>query len=120
MSRVIVFVCLLVLFCQSCNTSPVVPDNKPNLRALSATEETVSAANNDFALTFFRALRQGSENQNIFVSPLSVTLALSMAMNGASDSTQHSILRLLKFGNATPAEVNQACMDLTSLLTSMD
>jgi len=29
-------------------------------------------------------------------------------------------LNVLKFGNSTPIEVDQACKDLTSLLTSMD
>lgn len=120
MRRAVAYLCVLLVLCGSCDDHLISPENKPNLRTLSAAEESVSAANNDFAFDFFRKVRQGAENKNIFVSPLSVTMGLSMAMNGANDSTQQSILRLLKFGNTTPAEVNQACKDLTSLLTSMD
>ncbi|MBS1681505.1 MAG: serpin family protein [Bacteroidetes bacterium] len=96
------------------------PDNNPNLRPLSAAEQTVSAANNNFAFNLFQTIRNNSDGSNVFISPLSVTTALAMTMNGACDSTQQSILKVLKFGNYSPQQVDQACKDLTSLLTSMD
>ncbi|GHN01277.1 serpin [Cytophagales bacterium WSM2-2] len=119
MKRIIPFLCLLLLILASCDKS-IIPDNKPNLRELSVTEQSVSTANNDFAFNLFRKAHQEAENENIFFSPLSVTIGLAMTMNGASDETRQSILNVLQFNNTSPTDVNQACKDLTTLLTSMD
>ena len=103
----------------SCVSHDLRPDNRPNLRALSAEEVTVSAANNDFGFNMFRNLEQQNPG-NMFISPLSVGMALGMTLNGASPATQESILKTIEFGNLQPSEVNQAYKDLTGLLTSMD
>ena len=103
----------------SCVSHDLQPDNRPNLRALSAEEVTVSAANNDFGFNLFRNLEQQNSG-NMFISPLSVGMALGMTLNGASPATQESILKTIEFGNLQPSEVNQAYKDLTGLLTSMD
>jgi serine protease inhibitor len=108
---------IVVVSCTSHNA--ILPDNPPNLRTLSVAEKNVSAASNDFAFDFFRQVQSDLPNENIFISPLSLTTVLAMTMNGAGDSTRKSIVRLLKLGN-TPAEVDQACKDLTTLLMSMD
>ncbi len=115
------FLCLLVIFSVSCSYHDLpVPSNKPNLKALSTSEQMLSSANNDFAFNLFRSIQSEASQDNIFISPLSVTMAMAMTMNGACDSTQQSILKLLQFGNYTPQEVDQACKDLTAMLTSMD
>jgi len=63
---------------------------------------------------------QSGQSENIFISPLSVGLALGMTLNGAEGATKTGILSAIHFEGLEPADVNQAYHDLTGLLTSMD
>lgn len=111
---------LMIVLVAACNDSPdVPPDNTPNLRAMSAEEIQVSHGTNDFAFNLFRNI-DGTPTENSFISPLSVSIALGMVMNGASDETKQSILNTIDYSGFTAAEVNQAYHDLTELLLSMD
>jgi serine protease inhibitor len=105
----------LVLACQD---SGVGPDNPPNLRALSAVEEQVVASTNDFAFNLFRNLPGNSENT--FISPLSVSMALAMVLNGAEGEVRQSILNTIDYKDFTADEVNEAYKNLTKLLLTMD
>jgi serine protease inhibitor len=102
----------------ACSDHPVVPENKPNLRALSAEEAKVANSSNDFAFNLFRRVQK--ENTNTFISPLSVGMALGMTLNGASEETRQSILSTIDFNELTATQVNTAYRDLTRLLLSMD
>jgi len=104
----------------SCQDSSVEPDNKPNLRTLSHAEQTLSDASNDFAFSLFRTVREADASPNTFISPLSVSMALGMTLNGASPETRESILNTINFGDLTADEVNKGYLDLTGLLLSMD
>jgi serpin B len=104
----------------SCHDSAVEPDNKPNLRTLSHAEQTLSKASNDFAFSLFRTIREVDDSPNTFISPLSVSMALGMTLNGASPETRESILSTINFDDLTADEVNQGYLDLTGLLLSMD
>ena len=107
------------LFLTACSHRDVEPDNLPNLRALSNGEQTVSTTNNDFAFSLFKKVQTG-QRENIFISPLSIGLALGMTLNGAEGATKAGILSAIHFDGLEPAQVNQAYHDLTGLLTSMD
>jgi serpin B len=111
---------LIVGACKYDSQTLVFPDNKPNLVPLSAADITVSNASTDFAISLFRKAQSASTGENIFMSPLSVTMALAMVMNGASDSTKRSIVKLLNFENYSPKQVDAACKNLSEALTTMD
>lgn len=113
-----VAVILLITLVVACDSSNVPPDNTPNLRAMSAAEVQVSQGVNNFAFDLFK--RADDPAKNSFMSPLSVSMALGMVMNGASDETRQSILNTIDYSEFTAAEVNQAYHDLTELLLSMD
>jgi serine protease inhibitor len=108
---------LLILVSSACNDQPVAPDNPPNLRTLSRAEIAVTSSINDFGFNLFRRVHQ---DQNTFISPLSVSVALGMVLNGASDETKQSIINTINFEGLTAEEVNGAYKDLTALLLSMD
>jgi len=61
----------------------------------SAQLATLAEDNTAFALSFFDAIRQGDEN--IIFSPLSLSLALSMTMAGAENSTETGMMETLQF-----------------------
>lgn len=88
-------------------------------RALTATEQRAIAAGNDFA---FRLLQRttAAETGNVLLSPLSVSLALGMTMNGAADETLTEMQRTLGWGTAGRSEINGAYRDLMTLLPTLD
>lgn len=88
------FVCLF--FC--CSTTEPEPENTPNLRALSAVENTLVNSSNEFAFTLFNQTQ--SNESNYFLSPVSVGLALGMTLNGAEGETKQGILNTIQFGKS--------------------
>ncbi len=106
-----------ILCLAACSDESVTPDNPPNLRTLSGAEVTVSSSLNNFGFELFRKV---NANQNTFISPLSVSYALGMVLNGASEETKQSIINTIDFEGMTAEEVNQGFKDLTALLLSMD
>ena len=117
MKRFAVLLPLIIGF--ACQDAGVTPDNPANLRALSAAEIQVSKGSNDFAFNLFRSLPT-PVTDNAFISPLSVSMALGMLLNGAEGDVRQSILNTIDFKDFTAEEVNEGFRDLTKLLLSMD
>lgn len=110
---------LIIIFASSCHDSSVGPENKPDLRALTVEESQVAKGLNKFSFNLLKANQaQGSENS--FISPLSVSMALAMVLNGASEDTKQTILNTIDYADFSREDVNQAYKSLTSLLLSMD
>jgi len=89
-------------------------------RALSASEQKIIAANNDFSFSLFRRLGAAESDSNVFVSPLSASMALGMAMNGASGTTFDEMRATLGFGAASESEIDQGYKSLITLLRGLD
>jgi serpin B len=89
-------------------------------RDLTAEEVRVSGAANQFALTLFRRLNQAQPAENVFVSPLSVSFALGMTMNGANGATFDEMRATLGFGADELAAINAGYRGLFSLESGLD
>lgn len=73
----------------------------------TAEEEAVADASNDFAFRFFRAADATMpKGANYVVSPFSAQVALSMAMNGAADSTFMQMRDVLGYSGMGIEEIN--------------
>ncbi|MFC1629078.1 serpin family protein, partial [Gemmatimonadota bacterium] len=57
---------------------------------------------------------------NIFISPLSVSMALGMTLNGATGETYTAMKETLELAGLTEEEINQAYRSLIDLLTNLD
>jgi serine protease inhibitor len=115
----------LIALAALCACSDHGPDRAPDLltalpRELTADEIRVSAAANDFALRLFRGLNSAQPSENVFVSPLSVSMSLGMAMNGAEATTLDEMRSTLGFGSATLAEINRGYQGLMGLEAGLD
>ncbi|MBD2094044.1 serpin family protein [Trichocoleus sp. FACHB-591] len=84
----------------------------------TATDKLI-AANNRFGFKLFLELLKQQPNQNIFVSPLSISIALSMLYNGAVGQTQAEMAIALGLQNMSVQEVNQANAELIKQLESL-
>ena len=74
----------------------------------------------DFAFDLLRQLAPAGDTTNVFYSPLSVTLALAMACNGARGDTQREITRALRVANLDLATVNADLARLSASLGALD
>jgi len=79
------------------------------------------AANLEFALNSFREIVAGEpEDKNVFYSPLSLTIALAMAYNGAKGQTAEVMAEAMGIEAMTLEEANQEFSDLTLCLQNCD
>lgn len=70
---------------------------------LTEAEQAVNDASNALGLKLFRELQK--EGKNMAISPLSISLALSMAAEGADGDTYAEMARVLGWGDAGKEEV---------------
>ena len=89
-------------------------------RALTPSEHSVLDASNAFSFALWRTINQDSRDANVFVSPLSVSFALGMAMNGANGQTFDEMRSALRFGTASLASIDSGYNSLIKLLGSLD
>ena len=90
-------------------------------RALTAGEQKVIGAANDFSFALFRRLSAARPDSNVFTSPLSASMALGMAMNGAAGTTYDEMRATLGFGaSATETEIGESYKSLIALLRGLD
>ena len=76
-------------------------------------------SDNTFGFRFFSALPE-SHDKNIMISPLSVSMALSMALNGANGETKTAMQNTLGFESLSQEEINQVYFDLVTALKKAD
>ncbi len=77
-------------------------------------------ANNHFGFNLFLEIVKSPGESNIFISPSSIAIALSMAYNGARGETQEAIARTLNFSDMSLAEVNEANRALQGFLETLN
>src|SRR5882672_121215 len=127
MKRVRPLVIALVLFTAACapdstGSGPAAPPRITALpRALTSHEQQLIQADNRFA---FKLLKQASADtrdtlSNLFVSPLSVAMALAMTYNGAATTTEAAMRATLELDSMTVGEVNEANQSLIALLRGL-
>lgn len=112
----------LLLPLAACRKNDVaVPPPAAALRPLTAAEAQTVGSANDFAYRAFGALRQAAPDDNMFISPLSMSAALTMAYNGAGTTTKTAMRQTLGgFGTLTDLEISQAYQGLFGLLRGAD
>ncbi|MFH1851638.1 MAG: serpin family protein [Candidatus Neomarinimicrobiota bacterium] len=115
---IIIAVTVLMAACSNESTGP---DQTPKqIRALTAKEQALVQANQSFSFNLLKAVSTTDQSDNIFISPLSVSMALGMTMNGASGQTYDDMKTALEFAGLTEAEINRSYQSLMELLTTID
>ena len=109
---------VLLTACQKPSIDPA--DNQPNVRPLTDGERNTVNSANDFAFRAFGALRGKAPADNMCISPLSISAALTMAYNGAEGSTKADMKQTLGFAPQTDTEINQSFQSLFVLLRGID
>jgi len=80
----------------------------------------LTSANGDFAIALFKQLNGEEPDNNIFVSPFSISTALTMTLNGASGQTFDEMRNTLKIGDLEMLSVNESYKQLLEVLPALD
>ncbi len=90
---------------------PVVSEERSD-EIVKDIDRSLIDANTRFAFKIFRELAVEDEDQNIFISPLSMLLALAMTYNGAREETSLAMADAMEFSGIDLEELNQGFSDL--------
>ena len=104
----------------SCQKEPgTLPGPKPiNLDQKSL---ELLQTSNDFAFDIFKEMVSNQESDdNLMISPLSMSLALAMTYNGADGDTKEAFEKVLHLNGLSVEEINQSYQKLVSALLSVD
>lgn len=102
-----------------CNDDNV--DYRPDPVRPVVIPERISTGTNDFAFDFIKNLQQvENADKNLFVSPLSLHIALGMLLNGAENETASEILKTLKMEGVSQADLNKAYKTLLNDMPAAD
>lgn len=117
--------CLLMLALNACGSGDSSTGPEPLIeslpRPLTQAESGLIEAGNRFTFDLFReAVRALPPDSNAFLSPLSASMALGMAMNGAAGSTLTAMQSALRVGGTPLSDVNQGYRGLLDLYTGID
>ena len=104
---------LLTGFVQCANT-------RVSARELTEAEKALVQSDNTFGFRLFQNVVGAEEDKNVFISPLSVAMALGMTYNGADGSTQEAMQAVLGLSGLTIQEVNESYQSLIELLAGLD
>lgn len=87
---------------------------------LSKAARQVVASGNQFSFTLLQETVKQNPGETVFLSPLSASMALAMACNGARTATEEEIRTMLGYGGLTQADLNESCKTLYDVLTTLD
>ena len=105
------------LFLAGCAHNPVAPPP----RELTALEKQLVQADNGFGLKLFReVVATAQPEESVFISPLSVSMALGMTLNGAAGETRAAMEQTLALAGLSPQEINESYQSLIDLLRRLD
>lgn len=92
-----------------------------SMRELTTSEKEVVSSANAFGVKLLSKLsEQDEEGDNIFISPLSISMALGMVLHGARGETREEMKEALEFHNLSIDEINQSYRGLLDLLPYVD
>ena len=110
-------VAVLCLWMAACATDTAMPEPE---RPLTIQETDVAKANTAFGLNLLREVSGNEPGSNILLSPLSVSLALGMTLNGANGTTFDAMRQTLAFAAQSQHDINTAYSGLLRQLRARD
>lgn len=98
------------------NDNKKLEDAKPITLTLVKKIET----DNTFALDLFKTTYKSTDDENVFISPLSTNLALSMTLNGAKNATLDEMKGALRASDYSLDDINEYNKSLREALITVD
>jgi len=109
---------IIIILVISCNKDPEGP-KQPTPIILTDKSHEVITSSNAFGVDLFRVTAM-EEKENMMLSPLSASTALTMLLNGCGTQTYEQIRDMLGYNGLTLEEINSAYQCLVSQLLEAD
>src|SRR5690349_4123571 len=87
---------------------------------MAGQSQSLSSVTTRFSIELFKALVKETPAENVFISPVGVTIALAMAINGATEDTFRVIAETLGVKGLSLDEINAASRGMIESLLSLD
>lgn len=113
---------LLSILMFSCSKEKATQINDKQLKPITLTieQQALVQANNQFAFTLFNKSANEETKDNLFISPFSVSMSLSMTLNGAAGNTKTEMENTLGFGGKQAGLINDYNKMLSGQLQNID
>lgn len=116
----LIAILLVVVTCSDSLTGPESPKGELP-RELTSLEKELIKADQQFSYRLFReTVVWDQKEENIFISPLSVSMALAMTLNGAQGETFQDMRETLALSDMELDEINESFQSLVELLVTTD
>lgn len=92
----------------------------PSVRSLSADEADVASSANNFTFNLMAEIEKELPNENYFISSFSISTALSMVMNGASEESQEGFIQAMDLTGMSPDVINTSYKSLIEYVYTLD
>ena len=113
------FVLVFIFSITSCTKGPTEPRER-TVRELTSVEKHLVESDNSFGLKVFREINNDEKDNNVFISPLSISMALGMTLNGANGETKQAMQNTLELAGLADQQINESYQSLIELLVGLD
>jgi len=108
---------LSLLTCTACSEGVATRDRKYDVARIS---QDMVEGSSQFAFDLFKQLNSEDKGKSIFISPLSISTALTMTYNGAEASTKEVMGKALGFKDIERDIINESYSNLLNYLENAD
>lgn len=118
-----IFVCLILTtgFLAGCKAAASYDLSKVQTSLdLSKVQTSLLEGNSLFAIDIFKKLNEEDANINIFISPISISTALTMTYNGAGSTTKEAMAKALKYDGIELETLNTGYKNILAYLNNID
>jgi serine protease inhibitor len=109
----LILLCCICLVIVACAGTPFSPE-------LTLAERDLIESDNSFGLELFKEIIAEDQGGNVFISPLSVAMALAMTLNGADAETREAMEATLELSGLSVEEINESYKHLIQVLQGLD
>lgn len=119
MNYLLILISLIFVSCEKDDNATDFPIKEKEIVLTTQSKEMVSS-DNQFGIEIFKQMFNAERDNNLLISPLSISQALLMTYNGADGDTKKAFEETLFLNDLTIDEVNQSAKELVSALIEVD
>lgn len=119
MKKILVLTTSLIIIAAGCESSSRYSEEVPS-RELTRSEKQLVSSTDNFSFKIFEKIAEAERDKNLFISPLSISMALGMTLNGADGDTYETMRKTLSIAELSQQEINESYQSLIKLLTQID